>query len=165
MLSSDAEVTGRLQRVVDELEIRRAITDYAALVDARQWERLRAVLADDVRVDYHNGRSQVHGAQAVVDYIVANTAHLAWQHHNVSPYGIDIDGDRASAQAYLVSHQVIADEPGTVLMMAATYDLEMARGPKGWQIAHMVHRIMVANYLPITTSPPGGAHVPPAVRH
>ena len=156
---------GQLQRVLDDHEVRRAVTDYAAFVDAREWDRLHTIFTPEVQVDYHNGRTQVVGAQAVVDYIRENTQHLAWQHHMVSVYGVDIMGDGAAAQAYLVSHQMVADEPGHVLMMAAIYDLTLARGDARWQIAGMVHTIKVASYLPVTAAPPGGAFVPPAVRH
>lgn len=167
-MNGNADVTEQLERLRllgDELEIRRVITDYASLIDAREYDRLHSVFAPDIVVDYHNGRTQVLGAASVVDYIVENTRHLAWQHHNVSPYGIDVSGDRATAQVYLLSHQVLTDSPGEVLMMAATYDLELAKGEQGWQILHMIHAIKVANYLPITTTPADGAYVPPAVRH
>jgi ketosteroid isomerase-like protein len=167
-MNGNVEVTQQLERLqllVDELEIRRVITDYASLIDAREFDRLHSVFAPDVVVDYHNGRTQVVGARSVVDYIVENTRHLAWQHHNVSPYGIDVTGDRASAQVYLLSHQMLTDSPDEVLMMASTYDLELTRGEQGWRILHMTHSIKVANYVPITTTPAGGAHVPPAVRH
>ena len=162
------EIDGRadeLERVLDDHQVRRAVTNYAAFVDARDWDRLRTVFAPHVEVDYHNGRTQVAGAQAVVDYIRENTQHLAWQHHMVSVYGVDIAGDEATTQAYLVSHQMVADEPGHVLMMAATYDIVLHRAEATWQIAGMVHAIKVATYLPVTAAPPGGAFVPPAVRH
>ena len=155
----------QLQHVLDDHQVRRAVTDYAALVDARDWERLHAVFMPEVKVDYHNGRTQVTGAQAVVDYIRENTRHLAWQHHMVSVYGVDITGDDAVTQAYLVSHQMVTDEPDHVLMMAATYDLAVRRAESRWQIASMVHTIKVATYLPVSAAPPGGAFVPPAVRH
>lgn len=158
-------VAGQLQRVVDDLDVRRTIADYAALVDARDWDRLTGVFAADVEVEYHNGRTRLSGAQPVVDYIRANTAHLAWQHHLVSVYGVDLAGNDATAQTYLISHQMIAEEPTQVLMMAATYDLGLRRGTARWQISRMVHTIKVASYHAITASPPGGAHVPPAVRH
>lgn len=155
----------RLARVVDDLEIRRLVTDYASLVDARAWDALRGILDDQVVADYHNGRTVVTGAQAMVDYIRTNTAHLAWQHHMVSPYGIDVDGDRATAQAYLVSHQMLDGDRSHVLMMAATYDLELVRDQHRWLLSRMVHTIKVANHLPITTAPPSGVAVPPAVSH
>ena len=155
----------KLQLAVDDLEIRRAVTDYAALVDARDWKRLQALFTPDVQVDYHNGRTQVSGAEQVAEYIRTNTEHLAWQHHLVSVYGVNVAGDQATAQAYLVSHQMITAEPTQVLMMAATYDLDLRRLADGWAIARLVHTIKVANYLPITTSPPGGAAVPSAVSH
>ena len=155
----------QLRRVLDDHGVRRAVTDYATFVDAREWDRLGAVFTPGVEVDYHNGRTQLSGAQAVVDYIRENTQHLAWQHHMVSVYGVDITGDEAATHAYLVSHQMVADEPDHVLMMAATYDLSLARGEERWHIAGMVHTIKVATYLPVTAAPPGGAFVPPAVRH
>lgn len=161
----ETAVLQRLQRVTDDLEIRRVITDYAAFIDARAWDRLVEVFADEVIVEYHNGRTRVQGAHQAVEYIVENTAHLAWQHHFVSPYGVEISGDTATAQAYLVSHQTLTEEPGQVLMMAGLYDVSLTRGERGWQVAHMVHTIRVANFLPITTSPPGGAFVPSPVRH
>ena len=164
-MDSTEELGSRLQRVVDDLEIRRAVTDYAAMVDARDWKGLEAVFAPDVQVDYHNGRTQVSGAESVVAYVRDNTAHLAWQHHFVSVYGVDVAGDEATTLAYLVSHQVIADEPTQVLTMAASYDVGLRRLEGQWVIARMTHTIRLANFLPITTSPPGGADVPPPVRH
>lgn len=164
-METTENTANRLSRVVDDLEIRRVVTDYAALVDAREWDRLARILADGVVADYHNGRTVVTGAQAMVDYIRDNTAHLAWQHHMISPYGIDVDGDRASGQAYLVSHQMLKDDSSHVLMMAATYDLEFERAGSGWLLSRMVHTIKVATHLPITTAPPNGAAVPSAVSH
>lgn len=161
-VQSDLET--RLQELVDEAEIRRVATDYASLVDARRWNDLVEIFADDLKVNYHNGRTVVNGAQATVDYIIENTAHLAWQHHFVSVYGIDVDGDQAMAEAYLVSHQMLNDDPSQVLMMAASYDLGFRRDVR-WRMSSMTHTIRVANFLPITTSPPSGAHMPPAVSH
>jgi ketosteroid isomerase-like protein len=163
-MATTHEVNLRLARVVDEMEIRRAITDYAALVDAREWTRLASIFADDVVVEYHNGRTTVTGGTAVAEYVKTNTAHLAWQHHMVSPYGIDIDGDTATALAYLVSHQQVAGDEAEFLTMAAYYTLELARGDHGWLIARMVHTIKLASFLPITATPITGA-VPAAVRH
>ncbi|GAA4259732.1 nuclear transport factor 2 family protein [Dietzia aurantiaca] len=164
MAPTQSTPESRLQWLVDEAEIRRLVTEYAGLVDAREWDLLVEVFAGDVVVDYHNGRTVVHGARNTVDYIVENTAHLAWQHHFVSPYGIDVDGDTATAKAYLLSHQMLEADPTQVLMMAATYDLEIRREDR-WRISRMVHTIQVATYLPVTTSPPSGAYTPPAVSH
>ena len=164
MTPAQGDLDTRLQTLVDEADIRRLVTDYAALVDARQWDDLVEIFAHDVKVDYHNGRTVVEGARATVDYIIKNTGHLAWQHHFVSVYGIDVDGDTATAQAYLISHQMLSEDPTQVLMMAASYDLGFRRADR-WRMSSMVHTIRVANYLPITTSPPSGAYTPPAVSH
>lgn len=149
--------------VLDDLGVRRALTDYAAMVDARDFEALTDVFAPGAVVDYHNGRTTVRGAQAIVDYIRDNTAHLAWQHHNVSVYGVDLRGDDATAQAYLLSHQMHAADPGYVQMMAARYRCTMRRGAERWQIAHMVHTIQLTNFLPVSAQHPNAAPIPPAV--
>ncbi len=158
------EQAARLQRLIDDLEIRRVMHEYAARVDLRDWDALRLVLAADLEVDYHNGRTIVTGGDEVVDYIRTNTAHLAWQHHNITPYAVEIDGDRASGRSYLISHQVITEQPDQLLMMAAIYDCEFVRDASTWRLSRMVHQIKVANFQPIGTQPPASS-IPPAVSH
>jgi ketosteroid isomerase-like protein len=153
----------RLEHLVADLEIRRVLTDYAACVDARDFDQLRQVFADDVLVDYHNGRTVVAGGDDVVAYIRDNTAHLAWQHHFVSVYGVDVDGDGATAQVYLLSHQVVRAEPTHVLMMAARYQVSLQHTDR-WRISHMVHTIQLANFHAITVDPPIPVEIPDAVR-
>lgn len=153
----------RLEALADDLDVRRVITDYAALIDAREFTRLRDVFAEEAVVDYHNGRSIVSGADRLVEYIRENTAHLAWQHHFVSVYGVDVDGDDATALAYLISHQVIEAEPTHVLMMAARYEFGLRRDDR-WRIASIVHTIQLTNFHPITVDPPVPVAIPPAVR-
>jgi SnoaL-like domain len=154
----------RLQGLIDDLEIRRVMHEYAARVDLRDWDALRLVLADDLEVNYHNGRTVVIGGDEVVDYIRSNTTHLAWQHHNVTPYAVEVDGDHASGRSYLISHQVVTEDPTNVLMMVATYDCEFARVDDSWRLRRMVHTIKVANFLPIGTQP-ASVTIPPAVSH
>lgn len=159
----DTGAQGRLQRLVDDLDIRRVMHEYAARVDLRDWESLREVLADDLVVDYHNGRTVVSGGDEVVEYIRTNTAHLAWQHHHVTPYAITIDGDEASGLSYLLSHQVISEAPEHVVMMAATYECRFRRDHGSWLLTHMVHTIRFNNFIPVTAQPPTAAVIPPAV--
>jgi len=155
----------RVERLVADLEIRRTLTDYAAMVDARDFDRLRCTFADDVCVNYHNGRTIVTGGDEVVDYIRTNTSHLLWQHHNVSVYGVDVDGDAASAQVYLLSHQVVAADPTHVLMMAARYQVRLGRGADGdWRIREMVHTIQLVTHHPVVTESPVPVEIPAAVR-
>ena len=159
----DFDVRQRVLDLVADLDIRRLMYEYAATIDARDWSRLRAVLADDVVVEFHNGRTVVSGADAVVAYVDENTRHLAWQHHTVSPYAIDCDGDRAMGRSYLISHQMIAADPRRVLIMAAYYDTEYIRTTDGWRIARMVHTITMTNFAPLTSTPPDGVPIPPPV--
>jgi hypothetical protein len=157
------DIEARLRLLADDLEIRRVLANYAATVDARDFERLRPLFADDVVVDYHNGRTVVAGGDAVVGYIRTNTAHLSWQHHFVSVYGVEVYGDRADAQAYLLSHQVIAADPTHVLMMAARYQVTLTRSD-AWRISAMVHTIQLVNHHPIVVASPVEVDIPAAVK-
>ena len=160
---SDVDREQRLWDLLADLEVRRLAYEYAATIDARDWEGLAAVLADDVVVEYHNGRSVVTGATEVVTYVRQNTQHLAWQHHLVSPYAVTVDGDSARGRTYLLSHQSFLEDAGHIVTMAAYYDISYTRTGGRWQIAQMTHTIAMTNYLPLSAATPSGVDIPPAV--
>lgn len=160
---TDADGMQRLRDLVVDLEVRRLVFEYAATIDARDWDGLAAVLADDVVVEYHNGRTVVSGATEVVAYVRENTQHLAWQHHLVSPYAVTVDGDTASGRTYLLSHQAFVEDAGHIITMAAFYDNEYTCASGRWQIARMKHTIAMTNHLPLTADAPSGLDIPPAV--
>lgn len=154
----------RVAELLADLEIRRLVFEYAASVDVRDWSRLRGLFAEDAVVDYHNGRTVVRGVEPIVDYVDQNTRHLAWQHHQISPYAVSVDGDTASGLAYLTSYQVATEAPTTVLTMVAYYQLAFVRNERSWQFARMVHNIRMSNFAPLNSSPPRDADIPTAVQ-
>ena len=69
--------------------------------------------------------------------IDAALAQFTWQQHMISPYSYDIEGDRASITAYLISHQNFSSNPNVTTMMTSRYALTCARTPEGWRIADL----------------------------
>ena len=80
----------------------------------------------------------VSGADALVAWISGATATITWQHHLLSVYHVEVDGDQASALSYLTSHQVFDGEPDVAKILVARYHDELRRTSDGWKISRRV---------------------------
>ena len=123
--------------VVQHLLDRQAITDtlyrYASTIDVKDYEGLRGVFADDAIARYGE-RDWMIGADEIVAWIADYGHTRSWQHHLLSVYHVDIDGDSAKALIYHTSHQTAVDDPDTVLVIVARYHDELRRIAGTWKI-------------------------------
>jgi hypothetical protein len=135
------------ERSIDALLDRLAITDalyaYGSCIDRRDGAGIRAVLADDVRAQYGN-RDPIVGADALVEWIRESTERCLWQHHFLSVYRVDIDGDAAGALVYHTSHRVLDDDADAVHVLVGRYHDRLRREPEGWRIAELLLEILWA---------------------
>jgi hypothetical protein len=129
--------------LLDRLQIQDVLYRYGSCIDRRDYEGLRAVLADDVRAQYGNG-DPIRGADALVQWIDDSTRGCAWQHHFLSVYRIDLDGDDANALVYHTSHRALEVDPGAAHVLVGRYHDVLRRGPGGWQIAELLLEILWA---------------------
>ena len=81
-------------------------------------------------------------ATRVARWIAEATATVVWQHHLLSVYHVDVDGDDAKALVYHTSHQVFEDAPDTAKLLVGRYHLELRREPGGWRISRLVLEIL-----------------------
>ena len=58
---------------------------------------------------------------------------MLWQHHLLSVYHTDIDGDTATALTYHTSYQLPKDDPEHVLVLVGRYHQGSAAATTGWQ--------------------------------
>jgi len=129
------------QLLQDRLDVADAIYRYASTIDTWDTEGLRAVLADDLWAQYGNAEP-IAGGDTVAEWIASATKDLAWQHHLLSVYHTDIDGDTANALTYHTSYQLPKDDPTTVFVLVGRYHQQLRRGTKGWQLTRIVFEIL-----------------------
>ena len=135
------DLEASLQQLVDRQAVEDTLYRYASTVDRQDWEALRGVFAPDV-VGLFGDNPPVHGADALVDWIISVAGTRDWQHHLLNVYHVDIDGDEASAVTYHTSHQTQLDEPGSVYVIVARYYDTLRRNPDGrWVIARKEMRV------------------------
>jgi ketosteroid isomerase-like protein len=132
-----------IRALQDRMDITDVLYRYASTIDRFDLDGLRRVLADDLRAQYGNA-APVSGGDAVAAWIGEATANVVWQHHLLSVYHVEVDGDRASALVYHTSHQVFEDDPDTAKLIVGRYSCELRRGPAGWRISRLVLEILWA---------------------
>ena len=122
---------------LDRAAIDEVLYRYAAYIDRFDYERLRSLLASDVVAQYGNN-GELTGADEVLRYIEEFTVDCEMQHHFLSVYTVDIDGDRATALVYHTSHQLFRSAPGVVHVLVGRYHNELRRTEDGWKISKLV---------------------------
>jgi 3-phenylpropionate/cinnamic acid dioxygenase small subunit len=130
-------VTVDIERTLQDLVDRQQITDvlyrYASTVDYKDYPTMRALFTDDA-VGKYGGGDAIHGADNIVAWIDSATQDRAWQHHKLTVYHIDIDGDEAQTLTYHTSHQTTVDDPDTVIVIVARYKDSLRREAGTWKI-------------------------------
>ncbi len=121
--------------VEDRLAVSDTLLRYCSSVDSKDFEAVRQLFADDATASY-GGSDWIQGADTIVAWLRAMTAEQTYQHHLLSVYHVDLDetGDEATALSYLVSHQIGAADPDTVLQLVSRYYDTLRRVDGTWRI-------------------------------
>lgn len=122
----------RVQRS-DREQVEDTLYRYASTIDAGDLVRLRSLLTDDARARY-GARDWIEGADAVVEFIRDKGSGVGWQHHLLSIYHVEVDGDVATALTYHTSYQVFRARPDEAAMIVARYHDRLVRVGDGWLI-------------------------------
>jgi hypothetical protein len=82
------------------------------------------------------------GGDAVASWIGEYNATVVWQHHLLSVYHVDVDGDDAKALVYHTSYQVFEDAPEAAKLLVGRYHVELRREPGGWRISRLLFDLL-----------------------
>ena len=135
-LSTDA-----IRVLQDRLDITDVLYRYASTIDRFDHAGQRSVLADDLWAQYGNA-DPVIGGDAVAAWIGEAIAPVVWQHHLLSVYHVDVDGDEARALVYHTSYQGFEDAADTAKLLVGRYHNELRRESDGWKISRLVLEIL-----------------------
>ena len=132
-----------LQDLKDRLAIKEVIANYAAGLDARDWELWRSVFLDEVIFDLSSW-SGVEPRPLATDRVVRaqgfTFAELAVTQHFMTNHRITIEGDSARVVAHMRAEHWL-DSPGIEgtdrYTMFGYYDNKLVRTADGWKIAEM----------------------------
>jgi ketosteroid isomerase-like protein len=142
-----------LRALQDRADVTDVLYRYASTIDRFDVDGMRAVLADDLVAQYGNAEPVV-GGDAVAGWIAEAIAGVVWQHHLLSVYHVEVDGDHAKALVYHTSYQVFAEDPESAKLLVGRYHNELRREADGWKISRLVLELLwgearadVAGYL------------------
>jgi hypothetical protein len=130
-----------IRAIQDRIEITDVLYRYASTIDEFDAVGLRSVLHDNLVAQYGNA-DPVVGGDAVANWIGEAIAPVIWQHHLLSVYHVEVDGDSAKALVYHTSHQVFEDEPETAKLLVGRYRNELRREDDGWKISKLVLELL-----------------------
>ncbi len=121
--------------VEDRLAVTDTLMRYCSSVDRKDFATIRSVFDDDATASYA-GSEWIQGADRIVAWLKAMMAEQAFQHHMMTVLHVDLDetGDEATALSYLISHQVGAADPDSVLQFVSHYEHTLRRVDGGWKI-------------------------------
>lgn len=150
---------GAIRAITDRIEITDVLYRYASAIDRFDHQGIRQTLADDLRARYGNSEP-LTGGDAVASWVAESIATVVWQHHLLSVYHVEVDGDVARALVYHTSHQVFEDDPGKAKVLVGRYHNELRRTAAGWKISELVLELLwgeartdAAGYLDLVGGP------------
>jgi hypothetical protein len=117
----------RDRQAIHELRAR-----YARAIDFEEYGRADEVFTDDAEVEYRVGT--LHGAGAVEEYW-REEVDYEFSMHTVQMPEIDVDGDEATGEWYMLVFYVAPD--GAAGHVMGSYSDEYCRTDDGWRIARM----------------------------
>jgi len=137
----------RLQRLVDESDLRDLLHRYAAGLDQRDWELWRAVFTDEVVMDMTDYQPEPPPRPVAADRVVGEMRVLfagfdATQHF-IATERYELAGDTAVVTAHMrAEHWVTSGQGGDRYTMYGTYTDRCVRTPDGWRIAAVTLRLL-----------------------
>jgi 3-phenylpropionate/cinnamic acid dioxygenase small subunit len=154
-------VTDRVQELCDRLDIAEVLARYCDALDQRRWELLAAVFAADASADYGSVGTPT-GVEAIASAIRNTIENLDATQHLIGNVQVQVQGDTATAQCYLISQHVRAGQPGgEEYLLGGRYVDELARTPDGWRITfRRLDRMWTSGNRDVVrraTPPAGGA--------
>jgi len=137
------ELRARLERVEDELAIRRVILSYGPAADAGLASKAASVWFDDGVYDW-DGKGEPHEGSAAVERMLDGDGHqrliAAGAAHFAGPPLIDVHGDHATAVNY--SFVVRSEDSRYYLWRVSAVRWDLERAGSSWRVRRRTNRLL-----------------------
>ncbi|MFC9362416.1 nuclear transport factor 2 family protein [Rhodococcus sp. NPDC057014] len=122
-----------LQTLLDEREITQTLSRMTRILDKRDWDSLDTVFAEDLTFDYGRGeRAGIKEMRAEVSGFLTNCGPTM---HLIGSGLIDVDGDTASSEVYVLArHQGAEGRSHLYFDAAGPWIDRWQRRANGWRI-------------------------------
>jgi SnoaL-like protein len=121
----------------DELQVQRALHDYAWACDNGDWSLLASVFTVDAQLDYSSTGGPAGGRDEVVGWLEESLSQVPVIQHVVSNFQLEVTTNRAEGKAMFFTSARIPGLEG-MLTTGGYYDLSFRREPDGWKIERLV---------------------------
>ncbi len=143
----EANQDAKIQRLIDESDLRDLIHRYAFGLDHQDWELWRSVFTDEVRFDMSDFAPEPPPrflpAEKNVRAMQRMFAEFDATQHFMGSHRYAIDGDTAVITAHMrAEHWLTSGEGGDKYTMFGTYTDECVRTPEGWKMQSVTLRLI-----------------------
>lgn len=119
---------------------------YASSIDRRDWVTFHQIFTPNCELEY-GVFGRWHGADEATSAMEAGHARMGHTLHRISNVVADVDGDTATARAYVDG--LLMDPDGRRGRSASGYyDDELVRSDQGWQISKRLFTLVEMHELP-----------------
>lgn len=124
-----------LQQLSDRLEIVDVLTRYTVAVDTKDYADLYEVFTPDAVLDYTSPGGPVGTPAEVIPWIEQGLAGFARTLHQLGQIQVVVDGDTATAKAYMYNPMVILKRDGSeqLIECGGYYHHTLVRTENGWR--------------------------------
>jgi hypothetical protein len=98
---------------VDDAAIRNQLARLVRMLDAKQFDNLGSVIAEDVVFDYGDGAGERSALATMAEIFATHLGRCGRTQHMIGSISITVDGDRATSAAYVQARH-LAIGPSTV---------------------------------------------------
>ncbi|KZB88284.1 nuclear transport factor 2 family protein [Amycolatopsis regifaucium] len=128
--------------LVDRLAVVEVCTRLGWHTDQREWEALKTVFADEVRLDYtslNGGEPAVLTPEQIVDAWSGLLGGFDATQHLITGHLVTLDGDTAVCTAsFQATHRLADPFGGPLWTLGGTYRFDLVRAGDNWKIRGLV---------------------------
>ncbi len=126
--------------LLDRHQIADLLTRYTRAVDTKNFTDLYEVFTADAVLDYSSPGGPVGGLDEVIPWVEQGLAGFARTQHLLGQIAIELDGDTATATAYMYNPMVAIRPDGSeqLLEVGGYYHHTLVRTADGWRSTRIV---------------------------